>query len=50
MFAFLLMPNAAAGRWQIVGLAGFTLLVGTVLWLYGARGERARRQRAALQE
>lgn len=36
MFAFLFMPNPAAARWQIVALAGFTLLIGAALWAYGA--------------
>ncbi len=40
MFGFLLMPNSAAGRWQIVALAGSTLLVGAALWIYGARRKR----------
>ncbi len=40
MFGFLFMPNPAAGRWQIGALAGFTLLVGLGLWLYGARPKR----------
>jgi Na+/proline symporter len=41
MFGFLLVPNPAAGRWQIVMLAGSTLLVGAGLWIYGARKNRS---------
>jgi hypothetical protein len=41
MFAYLLVPNPTAGRWQIAALAGGVLAVGLGLWAWGGAG-RAR--------